>query len=123
MQVNSVRLALLGAIRYGKALVIDIADVSIDLDEDLGVQLGTVEPGLLRLLLGGVRDYISKQQYISLIKPEERANVSQEYHPSNFQPMRTDRAMVIILTAQYATDLPPEWFKLMNPIHMVLESR
>ena len=117
------RLALLGAIRYGKALVIDIADVSVDLDEDLGVQLGTVEPGLFRLLLGGVRDYISKQQYVSLIKPEERANVSQEYHPSNFQPMRTDRAMVIILTAQYATDLPAEWFKLMNPIHMVLENR
>jgi hypothetical protein len=123
MEANSVRLALLGAIRYGKALVIDIADVSVDLDDDLGVQLDTVEQGLFRSLLSGMREYISKQQYISLIKPEERANASQEYHPSNFQPMRTDRAMVIILTAQYATDLPLDWFTVMNPIHMVVEQR
>jgi len=126
MEPNSVRLAFLGAIRYGKALVMDIADVAVDLDEDLGAQLDAVEVGLFRALLGtggtggGLRHYIKEQKYISLIHPEERANPSQEYHPSNFQPMRTDRAMVILLTSQYATHLPLDWFSLMNPIHMVI---
>lgn len=110
--------AFLGALRYGKAIVIDIADVALDLEEDLGAQLDTVEVGLFKsLLAGGLRQYIKDQKYISLIRPEERANPSLEYHPSNFQPMRTDRAMVIILTQQYASSLPKDWFSLMNPIH------
>ena len=123
MQANTIRIALLGAIRFGKPLVIDIAEVPVDLDEDVGAQFELVEAGLWRSLLAGVQAFCEQKKYLSLIRPEECEDVHQEYHPANFQKQRTDRFMVILLTAQNAKELPAHWLAEMNPIHMVVEDK
>ena len=116
----SLRIGLLGAIRYGKAFVLDLGDVPVELEMDVGRLFDSVHPELWATIMSeGVGAYIRQHKYESLLTDEEKLDIQNEYHPVNFQGDRAAKCMVILLTSQFGASLPARWFDMMYPIHMV----
>ncbi|XP_037658561.1 LOW QUALITY PROTEIN: IQ motif and ankyrin repeat domain-containing protein 1 [Choloepus didactylus] len=80
LRPEELRLALLGALRYGEPLVIDLREV--DTFPAVQQQLEAVQPGLARELLG--RALLDGERYLSL----RRAADGPEYGPARFQEAR-----------------------------------
>ncbi|XP_060053980.1 IQ motif and ankyrin repeat domain-containing protein 1 isoform X2 [Erinaceus europaeus] len=80
LQPERIRLALLGALRYGKPLVFDLREV--DLFPVVQQQLEAVQPGLAQELLD--RSLLECERYLSLVRPGDGA----EYDPTQFQEAR-----------------------------------
>ncbi|XP_070557094.1 IQ motif and ankyrin repeat domain-containing protein 1-like [Ptychodera flava] len=90
LQPETLRKALIGAIRYGKELTIDM--VESDLYENLETQLETVQKGLLESIVS--KEILKDDKYLSLVKDEDGS----EYGEYNFNPMMLDNFMFIIVT-------------------------
>ncbi|KXZ44826.1 hypothetical protein GPECTOR_61g779 [Gonium pectorale] len=84
------RRSLLGGLRYGKPLVLDLQDC--DLWPEMPAAFDRVQPGLLAALLD--RSLLSGERYTSLIRPEEDGD---EYEPSRFSEGRLRAFSFVVL--------------------------
>ncbi|XP_032172600.1 putative IQ motif and ankyrin repeat domain-containing protein LOC642574 homolog [Mustela erminea] len=110
LRPERLRLALLGALRYGKPLVFDLCEA--DLFPVVQQQLEAVRPGLAQELLGGA--LLQQERYLSLLRPAD----GPEYSPSQFQPARLGRFRVIFVTkAQWP---PTEQLQVLLPVRVLL---
>nr|XP_058132246.1 IQ motif and ankyrin repeat domain-containing protein 1 [Dasypus novemcinctus] len=90
LRPERVRLALLGALRYGKPLVFDLREV--DAFPAVRRQLEAVRPGLARELLS--RALLRGERYLSLL----RADDGPEYGAAQFQEARVARFRLLFVT-------------------------
>ncbi|XP_060099008.1 IQ motif and ankyrin repeat domain-containing protein 1 [Heteronotia binoei] len=98
MSVETIRLALLGAIRYGKPLVFDMMEVNMF--DTVKKQLERLEPGLAEAVLS--RTILANERYLSLLRPTD----GPEYADTEFQAARTERSFkLFVVTKQHH---PPE---------------
>ncbi|XP_022358126.1 putative IQ motif and ankyrin repeat domain-containing protein LOC642574 homolog [Enhydra lutris kenyoni] len=110
LRPERLRLALLGALRYGKPLVFDLCEV--DLFPVVQQQLEAVRPGLAQELLGG--GLLEHERYLSLLRPAD----GPEYSPAQFQPARLGRFRAIFVTkAQWS---PTEQLQVLLPVRVLL---
>ncbi|GFR42368.1 hypothetical protein Agub_g3023, partial [Astrephomene gubernaculifera] len=86
------RRSLLGALRYGKPLVLDLQEC--DLWEEVRGAFDRVEPGLLSRLLD--KSLLSRERYTSLIRPQEDG---EEYEANRFQEARLRSFTFIVLSS------------------------
>ena len=89
---NKLRRGLLGAIRYGKPLVLDCMDV--DMRDEIEAAFGRVEPGLFARLLD--RSLLEGEAFLSLVHAADGDEY--EYKAINFDPRRVDRFQLIVIT-------------------------
>ncbi|XP_043923407.1 IQ motif and ankyrin repeat domain-containing protein 1 [Protopterus annectens] len=102
MQTESIRLALLGSIRYGKPLVFDMMEVNM-LDV-IKTRFDEIQNGLLDELLD--KKLIKNERYLSLLRPTD----SPEYSRNQFMETRMEKFKLFVLT------------KLQNPPESLLNS-
>ena len=91
MERNRLRRSLLGAIRYGKPLVIDVMDV--DMWDEVESHFDAIEPGLWRRVMD--KSMLENEGYLKLVRPDD----GEEYGKNNFQDNRTERFMLILSTS------------------------
>nr|XP_056710545.1 IQ motif and ankyrin repeat domain-containing protein 1 [Euleptes europaea] len=95
MSVETIRLALLGAIRYGKPLVFDMMEVNM---------FDTVKKQLDRL----------ENRYLSLLRPTD----GPEYADTEFQATRAEKFKLFVVTKRQHP--PEELLQVLLPIQVVL---
>ncbi|XP_048338628.1 IQ motif and ankyrin repeat domain-containing protein 1 [Sphaerodactylus townsendi] len=110
MSVDTVRLALLGAIRYGKPLVFDMMEVNMF--DTVKKQLDRLEPGLAEAVLDGT--VLQNERYLSLLRPTD----GPEYADTEFQATRTEKFRLFVVTKQRHP--PEELLRILLPIQVVL---
>ena len=89
---DSLRLALLGALRYGKLLVVDMME--LDFFEEVGDYFNAIRDGLWAELLDGSLLRGAGERYLSLVKESD----SDAYAESNWQDLRTKRFRFVLLS-------------------------
>ncbi|XP_049488758.1 IQ motif and ankyrin repeat domain-containing protein 1 isoform X2 [Panthera uncia] len=110
LRPERIRLALLGALRYGKPLVFDLCDV--DLFPAVRQQLEAVQPGLAQELLG--RGLLERERYLSLVRPAD----GPEYGPAGFQEARLRHFRLLFVTrAQRPSE---EQLRVLLPVRVQL---
>uniref|UniRef100_A0A4X2MEP4 IQ motif and ankyrin repeat containing 1 n=1 Tax=Vombatus ursinus TaxID=29139 RepID=A0A4X2MEP4_VOMUR len=110
VQPDRVRLALLGALRFGKPLVFDMRE--IDMFEVVKRQLDAIQPGLAQDLLS--KNLLNNDRFLSLLRPGD----GPEYNPNQFQISRTMHFKVFFLTK---TRRPPDsQLQTLLPIQVLL---
>lgn len=108
MEPESIRLALLGSLRYGKVLIIDFD--FMDLFAAIEQYFDDVKPGLFNAVLTGEikqRDY-----YMSLVKPGDH----KDYQTSGFNEHRMSHFRFVIYSRVNPNE---EWFEKLYPIHVM----
>ncbi|XP_077022703.1 IQ motif and ankyrin repeat domain-containing protein 1 isoform X2 [Tamandua tetradactyla] len=90
LRPEKLRLALLGALRYGKPLVLDLREV--DLFAAVQQQLEAVQPGLAQELLS--RALLQGERYLSLRRKAD----GPEYGPTQFQEARVAQFRLFFVT-------------------------
>ncbi|XP_053516970.1 IQ motif and ankyrin repeat domain-containing protein 1 isoform X3 [Artibeus jamaicensis] len=112
LQPERVRLALLGALRYGKPLVFDLREV--DLFPVVQQQLEAVQPGLAQELLS--HRLLQQDRYLSLLRPTD----GPEYGPTQFQEARLEQFRLFFVTkVQWP---PAEQLQVLLPVRVQLPS-
>ncbi|GIL92240.1 hypothetical protein Vretimale_18469 [Volvox reticuliferus] len=91
MEPHMLRRSLLGSIRYGKAMVLDLQDC--DLWPEMPRMFDQVQPGLLASLMD--KSLLAGERYASLIRVED----GEEYDKNKFQESRIKAFGLIVLTA------------------------
>ena len=91
MERNRLRRSLLGAIRYGKPLVVDVMDV--DMWDEVESHFDAIEPDLWRRVMD--KSLLENEGYLKLVRPDD----GEEYSKNNFQDNRTERFMLILSTS------------------------
>ncbi|XP_075861066.1 IQ motif and ankyrin repeat domain-containing protein 1 isoform X3 [Microcebus murinus] len=112
LRPERVRLALLGALRYGKPLVFDLHEV--DLFPAVQQQLEAVQPGLAQELLS--RALLQEERYLSLLRPAD----GPEYGPTQFQEARLEHFRLFFVTRVRWP--PAEQLQLLLPVRVQLPS-
>ncbi|XP_062045383.1 IQ motif and ankyrin repeat domain-containing protein 1 [Lepus europaeus] len=108
LRPERVRLALLGALRYGKPLVFDLRE--LDLFAAVLRQLDAVQPGLAQALLS--RGLLQQERYLSLRRPAD----GPEYDPARFQEARLHRFRLLFVTR--ARWPPAEQLQALLPVRV-----
>jgi hypothetical protein len=93
MKASTVRRALLGAIRYGKPLVLDLKDVP--LIEFMIEFFNAVMPNLWQLLLS--KEILQHEQYTKLIRPED----GDAYAENRFHKSTVDKFLFVVVTSAF----------------------
>ena len=96
MERNRLRRSLIGAIRYGKPLVVDVMDV--DMWDEVQVHFDAIEPGLWTRLMD--KSLLHNEGFMTLVRPDD----GEEYGRNNFQDNRTQRFMLILSTSSRQPD-------------------
>ncbi|XP_039701976.1 IQ motif and ankyrin repeat domain-containing protein 1 isoform X2 [Pteropus medius] len=110
LRLERIRLALLGALRYGKPLVFDLREV--DMFPVVQRQLEAVQPGLAEELLS--RRLLDGDRYQSLLRP----NDGPEYGPTQFQEARLGQFRLFFVTkVQWP---PAEQLRILLPVRVQL---
>ncbi|XP_077800610.1 IQ motif and ankyrin repeat domain-containing protein 1 isoform X17 [Macaca mulatta] len=110
LKPERLRLALLGALRYGKPLVFDLREV--DLFPAVQRQLEVVQPGLAQALLS--RGLLEQERYLSLLRPTD----GPEYSPTQFQEQRLEHFRLFFVTkVQWP---PAEQLQVLLPVRVQL---
>lgn len=110
LRPESIRLALLGALRYGKPLVFDLREVN--LFPAVQQQLDAVQPGLAQALLS--RGLLAQEGYLSLLRPTD----GPEYDPSQFQEARLEHFRLFFVTrVQWP---PADQLQILLPVRVQL---
>jgi len=91
MERNRLRRSLVGAVRYGKPLVIDVMDV--DMWDEVAAHFDAIEPGLWGRIMD--KSFLEHEGYLGLVRSDD----GEEYSRNNFQDNRTRRFMLILLTS------------------------
>ncbi|XP_055288218.1 IQ motif and ankyrin repeat domain-containing protein 1 isoform X3 [Moschus berezovskii] len=110
LRPERIRLALLGALRFGKPLVFDLREV--DLFPAVQRQLEAVQPGLAQELLG--RGLLEQERYLSLLRPTD----GPEYSPNQFQETRLQHFRLFFVTK--VRWLPAEQLQVLLPVRVQL---
>ncbi|XP_025778730.1 protein FAM83H-like, partial [Puma concolor] len=114
LRPQRIRLALLGALRYGKPLVFDLRDV--DLFPAVRQQLEAVQPGLAQELLG--RGLLERERYLSLVRPADGPEDGPEDGPAGFQEARLRHFRLLLVTrAQRPSE---EQLRVLLPVRVQL---
>ncbi|KAM5280698.1 IQ motif and ankyrin repeat domain-containing protein 1 [Ctenodactylus gundi] len=113
LRPETIRLALLGALRYGKPLVFDLHEV--DLLPVVQQQLEVVQPGLAQALLS--RRLLEQERYLSLLRPTD----GPEYDPAQFQEARLGNFRLFFVTQ--VRWLPAEQLQVLLPVRVQLPSQ
>ncbi|XP_045067397.1 IQ motif and ankyrin repeat domain-containing protein 1-like [Coregonus clupeaformis] len=92
IQPDKLRLALLGAIRFGKPLVINMMEV--DLFESVQKQLDQVNPGLSEQLMN--KELLQEERYLSLV----RSTDGPQYARTEFMLDRIEKFSLVMVTKQ-----------------------
>ncbi|CAH1774100.1 unnamed protein product [Owenia fusiformis] len=90
MDKDKLRLALLGAIRYGKPFVIDMME--LDLWEQIEMRMNDVEAGLLKSILD--KSIIQNEKYLSLLRDTD----GDDYSRNRFTDLRTSNFKFVLIT-------------------------
>ncbi|KAF7237161.1 hypothetical protein EYD10_16112 [Varanus komodoensis] len=110
MAVETIRLALLGSLRYGKPLVFDMMEV--DMFDTVKKQLDRLEPGLAEAVLS--RKITEHERYRSLLRPTD----GPEYAESEFQAARLEKFKLFVITkCQHPAE---EMLQALLPLQVVL---
>nr|XP_033788999.1 putative IQ motif and ankyrin repeat domain-containing protein LOC642574 homolog [Geotrypetes seraphini] len=110
MQAETVRKALLGALRYGKPLVFDMMEVNMF--ETVKSQLEQIKAGLMDELLN--KSILQNDRFLTLL----RSTDGPEYSHTQFQTGRMENFKMFFVTKQYP---PPELLlSLLCPIEVLL---
>ncbi|XP_065759377.1 IQ motif and ankyrin repeat domain-containing protein 1 isoform X5 [Muntiacus reevesi] len=110
LRPERIRLALLGALRFGKPLVFDLREV--DLFPAVQRQLEAVQPGLAQELLG--RGLLEQERYLSLLRPTD----GPEYGPNQFQEARLQHFCLFFVTKVRWP--PAEQLQVLLPVRVQL---
>ncbi|KYO28577.1 putative IQ motif and ankyrin repeat domain-containing LOC642574-like protein [Alligator mississippiensis] len=110
MNPETVRLALLGAIRYGKPVVFDMMEVNMF--DAVKRQLEGIAPGLAEAVLS--RQIMQNERYLCLA----RATDGPEYSRTAFQEARTKKFKLFVVTKCHHP--PEELLQQLLPIQVVL---
>ncbi|XP_043340260.1 IQ motif and ankyrin repeat domain-containing protein 1 isoform X5 [Cervus elaphus] len=110
LRPERIRLALLGALRFGKPLVFDLREV--DLFPAVQRQLEAVQPGLAQELLG--RRLLEQERYLSLLRPTD----GPEYGPNQFQEARLQHFRLFFVTKVRWP--PAEQLQVLLPVRVQL---
>uniref|UniRef100_A0A8C7EZW6 IQ motif and ankyrin repeat domain-containing protein LOC642574 homolog n=1 Tax=Oncorhynchus kisutch TaxID=8019 RepID=A0A8C7EZW6_ONCKI len=110
MQPDKLRLALLGAIRFGKPLVINMMEV--DLFESVQNQLDQVNPGLSEQLMN--KELLQEERYLSLV----RSTDGPQYARTEFMLDRIEKFILVLVTKQRHP--PDALLTAFYPIHVML---
>ena len=92
MDADRLRRSIVGSVRYGKPLILDLMDV--DIWESVRFDLELVKKGLVDMLLDG--SILKEENYMSLVKESD----GEEYHFTKFQDDRIAKFRLILLTAE-----------------------
>ncbi|XP_072364011.1 IQ motif and ankyrin repeat domain-containing protein 1-like isoform X2 [Scyliorhinus torazame] len=111
MQPEVLRLGLLGAIRYGKMLVIDMMEVNMF--DAVSRIFDQIEAGLMEKLLN--KELLQKNRFTSLIRPGD----GPEYSRNEFSPIRIEKFQLILITK--LLNLPEELLHIFYPIQIVIK--
>ncbi|XP_045556654.1 IQ motif and ankyrin repeat domain-containing protein 1 isoform X2 [Salmo salar] len=109
MQPDKLRLALLGAIRFGKPLVINMMEV--DLFESVQNQLDQVNPGLSKQLMN--KELLQEERYLSLV----RSTDGPQYARTEFMLDRIEKFSLVLVTKQHHP--PDALLTAFYPIHVM----
>ncbi|XP_035671647.1 putative IQ motif and ankyrin repeat domain-containing protein isoform X1 [Branchiostoma floridae] len=90
MEPDRIRLAVLGAIRFGKPAVLDMLDV--DMFETAAMKFDQVQSGLMEAIM--TKEILQENRYMSLVKESD----SKEYQPSNFLHAKSESFRLFIVT-------------------------
>ncbi|XP_005215326.1 IQ motif and ankyrin repeat domain-containing protein 1 isoform X3 [Bos taurus] len=110
LRPERIRLALLGALRFGKPLVFDLREV--DLFPAVQQQLEAVQPGLVQELLG--RGLLEQERYLSLLRPTD----GPEYSPNQFQEAHLQHFRLFFVTKVRWP--PAEQLQVLLPVRVQL---
>lgn len=97
MGIDKLRLSLLGAIRYGKPMVIDLMDV--DILDHVKEQFEKIEKGLWEKIIK--REIHKNSLYESLIREAD----GEQYKPQNFIEEMSENFVFMVLSSSH---LPPD---------------
>ncbi|XP_035315207.1 putative IQ motif and ankyrin repeat domain-containing protein LOC642574 homolog isoform X1 [Cricetulus griseus] len=110
LRPETIRQALIGALRYGKPLVFDLREVN--LFPTVQQQLEAVQPGLAQALLS--RGLLAQEGYLSLLRPTD----GPEYDPSQFQEARLEHFRLFFVTrVQWP---PDDQLQILLPVRVQL---
>ncbi|XP_057312244.1 IQ motif and ankyrin repeat domain-containing protein 1-like isoform X2 [Hydractinia symbiolongicarpus] len=112
MENESLRKALIGAIRYGKALVLDMME--INLLKFIEERLYEIEENLFHSLLNGT--ILKNEKYLSLVRKDDGV----DYLRESFTEIRIRRFSLIIVTKMW--QVPDEWLDMFYGIKIVTPS-
>lgn len=113
MEPDVIRLALLGALRYGKPAVLDMMDV--DMFDTVTMVFDRVQKGLMASLMS--KELLKDNKFLELVRTKD----GEEYSKTSFLGARMERFMFIIITQQWN---PPEHLlELTYPIRVIIPSR
>ncbi|CAB3998861.1 IQ motif and ankyrin repeat domain-containing [Paramuricea clavata] len=90
MEPDAIRLAILGAIRFGKPLVLDM--MAVDMFESVRMKFDIVQEGLLSTIM--TKEILKDDRFLSLVKPED----GEQYSKTAFLGARIENFKFIILT-------------------------
>ncbi|XP_067833247.1 IQ motif and ankyrin repeat domain-containing protein 1-like, partial [Heptranchias perlo] len=111
MQPEVLRLGLLGAIRYGKMLVIDMMEVNMF--EVVTRVFDQIQAGLMEKLLS--KELLQSDRYLSLIRPGD----GPEYSRNQFSSARTEKFQFLFITK--LQNLPEELINTFYPIQVIIK--
>ncbi|KAL8597862.1 hypothetical protein ACOMHN_061395 [Nucella lapillus] len=90
MEVDRARMAILGALRFGKPLVLDMMEV--DMFQTIGDRFSEIMPGLLQAIMD--KSIIENEKYLGLVRPTD----STEYDQNKFNDLRLSNFKLFLVT-------------------------
>ncbi|XP_073191142.1 IQ motif and ankyrin repeat domain-containing protein 1 [Lepidochelys kempii] len=110
MNMETIRLALLGALRYGKPVVFDMMEVNMF--DAVKRQLERIESGLAEAILS--KQILQNERYLSLV----RATDGPEYSQTEFQATRIGNFKLFVVIKRHQP--PEELLQSLLPIWIIL---
>ncbi|KAI0224680.1 putative IQ motif and ankyrin repeat domain-containing protein [Lamellibrachia satsuma] len=112
MVPDIIRKAVMGAVRYGKPMVLDMMEVNMF--DTVAMRFDEIQKGLLNSIMD--KSFIEQRLYLQLIRPED----GEEYNKNNFNDYHAEKFKFIILTKN---PFPEEHLLgITYPIKVVLSS-
>ncbi|XP_039267786.2 IQ motif and ankyrin repeat domain-containing protein 1-like [Styela clava] len=90
MQPDVIRLALLGSIRFGKPMVMDMLEV--DMFDTISDIFNEILPNLMQDIMS--KEILQEEKYMQLVKPED----GEAYQKSKFQHHRAQKFIFVLVT-------------------------
>jgi len=110
VDAESLRMALLGAIRYGKPLVLDMMEVNMM--NFLHDKFDEIQKDLFQQVI--TKEIIQNNRYFTLL----RADDPKEYSKDNFSEDRVEKFKMVLITKMW--NIPDEWSNIFYSIKIVI---
>ena len=115
MKAEMLRKAIIGAIRFGKPLVLDVMQYDQELLELLRMSVNEIGGGLFEELVD--KSLVEGERYLRLVRPDIDGK---DYEAQNFSEMRLRNFKVLFLTANpYPADA---FIRMTMPVKIVTSS-